>query len=116
MHANARLTPRMRAEMIAHLTSSNLSLRAVAAAYHVSERTVRRWLFRAREAGFPLQLQDRSSVPRHQPRRTSSKLVAHILALRRQRRSYAQILSVLDVSKATLSRVLHRHGLHRLAA
>ncbi len=116
MHANARLTPKMRAEMIAYLSSSNLSLRHVAAAYHVSERTVRRWLSRARETGFPLQLQDRSSVPRRQPRKTDSKLVAHILALRRQRRSYAQILSVLTVSKATLSRVLRRHGLHRLAA
>src|SRR2546423_10893685 len=101
MHANARLTPRMRAEMIAHLTFNNLSLRQVAAAYHVSERTVRRWLDRARESGFPPQLPDRSSIPRRQPRRTSSKLEAHILALRRQRRSYAQILSVLQVSQAT---------------
>ena len=116
MHANARLTPKMRAEMIAHLTSSHFSLRVVAAAYHVSERTVRRWLQRARDAGFPSQLPDHSSVPRHQPRRTNSKLVAHILALRRQRRSYAQILSVLAVSKATLSRVLRRHRLHRLAS
>jgi transposase InsO family protein len=102
--------------MISHLTSSNLSLRQIAAAYHVSERTVRRWLERARESGFPPRLPDRSSAPVHQPRRTSSKLEAHILALRRQRRSYAQILSVLQVSQATVSRILRRHGLHRLAA
>jgi hypothetical protein len=48
--------------------------------------------------------------------KTSQKLEARILALRRQRRSYAQILMVLPVSKATLSRVLRRHGLHRLTA
>ena len=116
MHANARLTPLMRAEMIAHLTSHNLSLRAVGAAYHVSERTVRRWLRRARQAGFPPQLQDRPSVPLHQPRKTSPRLEAHILALRRERRTYAQILTLLPVSKATLSRVLRRHQLQRLAA
>ena len=116
MHANARLTPRMRAEMVFDLCSQRLSLRQIAGAYHVSERTVRRWLERAKESGFPPQLHDRSSIPLHQPRRTSSKLEAHILALRRQRRSYAQILSVLQVSKATVSRILRRHGLHRLAA
>jgi transposase InsO family protein len=102
--------------MIAQLTSQNIALRAVAAAYHVSERTVRHWLERAKENGFPPQLHDRSSVPKRQPRRTSSKLEGHILALRRQRRSYAQILSVLQVSQATISRILRRHGLHRLAA
>ncbi len=55
-------------------------------------------------------------MPHHQPRRTSPTLEAHILTLRRERRSYAQIRMVLPVSKATLSRVLRRHGLHRLAA
>ena len=53
--------------------------------------------------------------PLRQPRKTSQGLEAHILALRRERRSYAQIRMVLPVSKATLSRVLRRHGLHRLA-
>ena len=115
MHANARLTPKMRAEMISHLTSSNLSLRTVAIAYHVSERTVRRWLLRAKQSGFPTQLPDRSSIPRHQPRRTSSKLVAHILALRRQRRSYAQILSVADLANRLVSLKLEpeRHPIEK---
>src|SRR5450432_3815598 len=48
--------------------------------------------------------------------KTSSQLEAQILALRRQRRSYAQIRMVLPVSKATLSRVLRRHHLNRLSA
>jgi hypothetical protein len=39
-----------------------------------------------------------------------------ILALRRARRSYAQIQMVLPASKATLSRVLRRHGLNRFSS
>jgi len=93
-----------------------LSLRATAAAYGVCEKTVRRWLARAKAQDFPQRLADRSSTPLRQPLKTSSALEAQILALRRQRRSYAQIRMVLPVSKATLSRVLRRHGLHRLAS
>jgi len=115
MHANAILTPLMRAKMIAQLLSSGASLRATAAAFHVCEKTVRRWLARARALGFPARLQDHSSRPRRQPRTTSAELQAHILELRRARRTYAQIRTVLPrVSMATLSRILRRHALHRL--
>jgi hypothetical protein len=69
-----------------------------------------------KESGFPTRLVDRSSVPHHQPRKTTPQLEARILALRRQRRSYAQIMMVLPVSKATLSRVLRRHHLNRLSS
>ena len=116
MHANATLTPLMRAKMIAHLTAKGLSLRATAAAFQVCEKTVRRWLRRAQQAGFPKRLDDRSSVPLRQPRRTPPELESRILALRRERRSYAQIRMLLPVSAATLSRVLRRHGLHRLSS
>jgi len=116
MHANATTTPLTRAQMAALLSSKTLSLRAAANAYSVSEKTVRRWLKRARESGFPSRLEDRSSVPHHQPRKTSPQLEARILALRRERRSYAQIMTVLPVSKATLSRVLRRHHHNRLSS
>jgi transposase InsO family protein len=116
MHANATLTPLMRAKMIAQLTASGASLRATAAAFRVCEKTVRRWLARARQSGFPQRLEDRSSVPLRQPRKTNSALESRIVELRRQRRSYAQIRMVLAVSKATLSRVLRRHGLSRLSS
>jgi transposase InsO family protein len=102
--------------MIAQLTASGASLRAIADAFRVCEKTVRRWLARARQLGFPSRLEDRSSAPLRQPRKTSSTLENHILDLRRQRRSYAQIRMLLPVSKATLSRVLRRHGLHRLSS
>jgi transposase InsO family protein len=116
MHANATLTPLMRAKLIHHHRSGHGSFRASAKAFGVSEKTVRKWLQRAQTEGFPQRLEDRSSVPLHQPRKTPPQLEAQILALRRQRRSYAQILMVLPVSKATLSRVLQRHGLNRLSS
>jgi transposase InsO family protein len=116
MHANATLTPLMRAKMIRHHQASGHSLRRTAAAFAVSEKTVRKWLRRAQQTQAPQPLADRSSRPLHQPRKTPPHLEDQILALRRQRRSYAQILLVLPVSKATLSRVLKRHGLNRLSS
>ena len=117
MHAHATLTPLRRAKMIAELSSGGASLRAVAARYGVCEKTVRRWRDRAQALGSPARLPDASSAPRHQPTRTSEIIEARIVALRRQRRTYAQVRVILPgVSMATLSRILRRHGLHRLAS
>ena len=116
MHANARLTPLMRAQMARHLRSAALSVRATARLYGIDEKTVRRWLARAKKGGFPERLSDGSSRPLRQPRTTKQSLEARIIALRRQRRSYAQILTVVPVCKATVSRILRRHGLNRLSA
>jgi transposase InsO family protein len=102
--------------MIRQHRDSGASLRATASAFGVSDKTVRKWLSRAHQSDHPLRLEDRSSVPRRQPRKTPPALEAQILTLRRQRRSYAQILMVLPLSKASLSRILQRHGLNRLAA
>lgn len=116
MHANAKLTPLMRAKLVQfHRTSVN-SLRRTATTFAVSEKTVRKWLKRAAAANFPARLEDHSSRPQRQPRKTSALLEDQILALRRQRRSYAQIRMVLPISKASLSRILQRHGLNRLSS
>ncbi len=81
----------------------------------VSVKTVRKWVGRARQDGLLPRFEDRSSAPRHQPPKTSPDLENQILALRRHRRTYAQIRLVLpSVSQATLSRVLRRHDLNRL--
>ena len=114
MHANAKLTPLMRAKLVQSHLAGNLSLRTTAATFGVSEKTVRKWLARAKAANFPPRLADHSSRPHQQPRQTSAELEQQILALRKQRRSYAQILMVLPISKASLSRILQRHGLNRL--
>jgi transposase InsO family protein len=102
--------------LVAYHSSHGTSFRATAATFDVCERTARRWVQRARQLGHPARLEDRSSVPHRQPRRTPAQLVAQILALRRQRRTYAQIRTVVaQVSLATLSRLLRRHGLQRLS-
>jgi transposase InsO family protein len=116
MHANAKLTPLMRAKLVHHHRANGTSLRTTATTFAVSEKTVRKWLKRANAAAFPTRLEDRSSRPRRQPRKTSVHLENQILALRRQRRSYAQILMALPISKASLSRILQRHGLNRLSS
>ena len=117
MHANATLTPLRRAQMVAELAATGASLRAIAARFGVCEKTVRRWRNRAMELGSPRHLPDRSSAPRHQPTRTHAAVEDQIMALRRARRTYAQIRVVLPgVSMATRARVLRRHGLARLSA
>ena len=116
MHANATLTPLMRAKLVQRHRAGGASLRTTAIAFGVSDKTVRKWLKRAPSSAAPLRLEDHSSVPLRQPRKTSPQLEEQILSLRRQRRSYAQILMVLPISKASLSRILQRHGLNRLAA
>jgi len=116
MHANATLTPLRRAKLVQHHRASGASLRATAATFGVSEKTVRKWLKRAQQLEAPHRLEDRSSMPLRQPRKTPPQLEAQLLELRRQRRSYAQILMVLPISKASLSRILQRHGLNRWAS
>lgn len=100
--------------MVRLVLEDGLTPRAAAAARGVSERTARRWVQRAREEGLQERLCDHSCVPIRQPRKTPAPLQAQIEHLRRQRRTYAQILMVVPVSKATLSRVLRRLGLNRL--
>jgi transposase InsO family protein len=100
--------------MVRLVLDEGLTPRAAAAARGVSEKTVRRWVRRAQEEGRPDRLGDHSSVPLRQPRKTSAALEAAIERLRRQRRTYAQILMAVPVSKATVSRVLRRLGLNRL--
>jgi transposase InsO family protein len=114
MHGNARLTPLSRAEMIKQLRLLGLTLRAAAAARSVSDRTVRRWNQRALEEGLGDRLYERSCVPLNQPRKTAPQVEARIVALRQDRKSYAQIVIAAGVSRATVWRVLKRHRLNQL--
>lgn len=114
MHANAKLTPRGRAEMVSDLQRHRLTLREAAASRSVSEKTARRWFGRVKTLGITEGVRERSSVPKRQPRRTARGLETHVLRLRRQRRSYAQIVMIVPVSKATVWRILKRHRLNLL--
>lgn len=115
VHHNARLMPRRRAALVAAMLEEGLTAKAAAAAFGVSERTARKWLARFRREG-ATGLRDRSSRPWRSPRQTPPAQVAVVLALRRLRLPGFQIARQSACSKATVSRLLRRHGLARLSA
>ena len=114
IHTNARLTPRSRETLVLALINRRLTAKAAAAAFAVSERTVHKWMARYRLEG-RAGLDDRSSRPRRSPRQIPPAQVAVVLALRRLRMPGFQIARQCALSKATVSRILRRHRLHRLA-
>ena len=115
IHKNARLTPHSRAELVRRVLKEGQTPKAVATAFGVCTKTVRKWVGRFQAEG-PQGLQDRSSRPYrlHQP--TPEPIVRQIEALRRERRTGQQIAAEVGVSLATVSRVLRRLGLNKLKA
>jgi transposase len=87
------------------------SARRVSRTARVCEKTVRKWVGRAR-AGEPLT--DRSSRPQHSPHATPAAVVLRIEVLRRQRRTCAEIATAVGVSRATVARIVRRCGWARL--
>lgn len=114
VHKNARLTPRGRQVMINRVLQGETP-KAVAAAFGVSERTVRRWVQRYLAHG-AAGLLDRSSRPHRSPGAIARGTAQRIVTLRRRRHTMAAIAQQLAVSRATVSRVLARAGLSRLAS
>ena len=114
-HKNARLTFARRLEMVRLMTDNAFTPAAAAAAAGVSEPTARKWLGRY-VAGGNAALADASSRPAHSPRRISESKALAIVELRRRRLTQARIATSLGVSEATVSRVLRRAGLSKLAA
>jgi transposase InsO family protein len=114
IHKNARLTPLGR-ERIVMQVLSGLTPEAVARAAGVSPRTVRKWVARYKAEGIE-GLEDRSSRPHRLYRPTPTAIVERVAALRRQRWTGKQIALEVGVSPATVSRILKRLGLNRLAA
>ena len=113
LHPNARTTPRSRAELVRRVVVDGWSVPRVAQAFHVSPRTVFKWLARYRAAGIA-GLDDRSPAPRSSPQRTSVRRILQIVALRAQRLPGHAIARRLGVPRATVSRILRRQGLGRL--
>ena len=114
IHKIARLTPSGR-ERIAQQIASGQRPAAVARAAGVSPRTARKWLDRYRREGL-MGLQDRSSRPHRLYRPTPPDTVQEVERLRRQRFTGKQIAAELGISPATVSRILKRLGLNRIAA
>ena len=114
LHSRAKLTPRSRAELIRRILDLHQPAATVAAALGVSIRTAFKWLARFRAEGHA-GLRDRSSRPKCSPRITHPLRVARVLALRRRKLPGFQIARAAKLSKASVSRFLHRHA-DKLAA
>jgi len=110
IHKNARLTPHGRAEVIRQVALGR-SARRVGRDAAVSGTTVLKWVRRAL-AGEPLA--DRSCRPHRSPHTTPPAIVLRIEVLRRERRTCAEIARAVGVSRATVARIVSRHGWSRL--
>jgi transposase InsO family protein len=112
-HQNARTTPHSRAEIVRRIREEHQSVRVVAQAFGICDRTVRKWLARyhdAQAAG----LVDRACRPHRSPRATPAAVVAQVAALRRARWTGARIAPAVALSRATVGRLLRRLRLARL--
>ena len=114
IHKNARLTPLGR-ERVVKAVLSGQAPEAAARAAGVCPRTARKWVARFEAEGFD-GLKDRSSRPHRLYRPTPAAIVEQVEALRRQRWIGKQIAAAVGVSPATVSRILRRLGLNRIAA
>jgi transposase InsO family protein len=114
-HKNARLTPKGREEMVRAVVDDGLSKAAAARRFNTTPKTVAKWVERFRALGVE-GLRDRSSKPLSSASQTPLATCAAIEVLRRQRYTGKQIAKEVNVSPATVSRVLKRLGLNKLAA
>ena len=114
IHQNARTTPHSRAGLVRRMNAGELA-KTVAAGAGVCDKTVRKWAKRFAREG-PAGLADRSSRPHRLRRPTAPALVEQAIALRRQRLLMKHIAARLELSIATVSRLLKRAGLSRLSA
>jgi transposase InsO family protein len=111
VHRNAKTTLKMRQLIVARVEHGWTYAR-IAAALGISVRTVAKWMARARQTDG---LHDGSSRPHRQPRRIAASLEAAIIALRRRRLTAWQISAALQLPRSTVTRVLARVGLNRVA-
>ena len=110
-HKNARLAPKGREILVRRLERGERPA-DVACAMGISLRTVYKWRGRYRDYGSE-GLQDRSSRPSQTPGRTPASVEARVVQLRRERRIMERIAEETGVSRATVGRILARHGLNR---
>ena len=112
-HRNARLTPLARLEMVREV-EDGWSPSEVARRFRVSRPTVAKWARRHREEGVA-GLEDRTSAPHSNPRRTPPELERRICAVRRNTGfGPHRIAWALGLARSTVYAVLRRSGLNRL--
>ncbi|REH17390.1 IS481 family transposase [Kutzneria buriramensis] len=113
-HANARLTVHARLVLV-HRVAAGRPVAHVAKELGVSRQCAHRWVRRFQQEGVA-GLADRSSRPHHTPTRTPVEVEDQIVAARAQLRSGpARISAATGIPTRTVSRVLARRGVPRLA-
>jgi transposase InsO family protein len=101
--------------LVDRVATDGWTIARAAEAAGVSRQTATKWVRRYREAGVA-GLEDRSSRPRRSPRALPDDQVAAILAARHELGVGPHRLApVVGRSRATITDVLRRHGLSRLA-
>jgi transposase InsO family protein len=114
-HRNARLTFHGRRLIVQRVCEQQMPQAHVGKAMGVSRQCVGKWVGRYREEGED-GLHDRSSRPHRQPTRTRPEVEQRVLAMRREHRRGPDWLGAeLGISARTVSRVLRRHRVPRLA-
>ena len=114
IHKNARLTPLGRERIVLQVESGQTP-KAAAQPQASARGRFANGLTRYRGEGLA-GLHDRRSRPHRLYRPTPPAIVEQVGALRRQRRTGKQIAAELGISPATVSRILRRLGLNRIAA
>lgn len=113
-HVNARLTVHGR-QLIVDRVAAGRPVAHIAAELGVSRQTAYRWIGRYRAEG-TAGLRDRSSRPRSSPRRTSADRERAVLQARQALRfGPLRIAAATGVPARTVTRILHRHAVPRLA-
>jgi transposase len=109
-HANARVTPRRRAEVF-EAVEAGMTVRAACLAFRVSRRWYYRWLPRWRAEGHGGML-ERSSRPLRSPQLLSRAQEEQIVLLRRLHGwGPDRIAALTGVPRSTVHRVIRRRGL-----
>lgn len=111
VHRNAKTTPKMR-ELLVIRAAQGWTQPQIAEALGISVRTVAKWIARARRGQALL---DGSSRPHRQPTRLAGAREAAVVALRHTRATAWQISTALRMPRSTVTRVLARAGLNRIA-
>lgn len=112
-HANARLTPRSRLDLVRQV-EAGWPMAEVARQFRVARATAKKWVDRYRSEGVE-GLQDRSSRPHEQPTRTAPDVEARVCAMRRATGfGPHRIAWALGLPHQTVYAVLRRVGLNRL--
>ena len=112
IHKNARLSFRSREALAGFVLVQGERRKAAAAAFRVSAKTVAKWVGRFQSAGIE-GLVDRSSRPRHSPRRLPESLARRVVELRRGHMPGYEIARRAALSPASVSRILRRARLSR---